>query len=55
MATKPNLADCPSCGRFIGPAMSCPYCGADAAGRMPLRVCRWLAVLLGVGGLALLY
>jgi hypothetical protein len=55
METKPNLADCPGCGRFIGPAMSCPYCGADAGGRLPLRICRWLAVLLGVGGLALLY
>lgn len=48
-------AHCPSCHRFIGPAMTCPYCGAEAEGRLPLRLGRWLALLLGTVGLALLY
>ena len=52
---QPAAINCPSCGRFIGPALTCPYCGATAAGRLPLRLLRYAAAVLGVGGLALLY
>jgi len=51
----PSVADCPSCGRYIGPAFVCPYCGAEARGRLPLRVLRWAALLLAVAGLTLFY
>jgi hypothetical protein len=32
----------------------CPYCGADAQGRLSLRILRWAALGFGVGGLLLL-
>jgi hypothetical protein len=47
-------ADCRSCGRFIGPVLTCPYCGAFAEGRLPLRVLRYAALAIGIAGLALL-
>ena len=47
-------ADCRSCGRFIGPVLTCPYCGAFAEGRLPLRVLRYAALVMGIAGLALL-
>jgi hypothetical protein len=54
-AVQPAAADCRSCGRFIGPAPVCPYCGASAEGRLPLRLLRLAALVLAVGGLAALY
>jgi len=46
---------CPSCGRFVGTASKCPYCGAKAGKRMSLVAIRWAAVLLSTVGLVLLY
>ena len=48
---QPADVDCGCCGRFIGPELTCPYCGADAERRAPLRLLRVLAVALAVGGL----
>ncbi len=48
---QPSDVDCGCCGRFIGPELTCPYCGADAERRAPLRLLRLLAVALAVGGL----
>lgn len=47
-------AVCPSCERFIGPADHCPYCGADAAGTWSLRLLRYGALTLAVGGVVFL-
>ena len=51
---QPADVDCGCCGRFIGPELTCPYCGADAERRAPVRLLRVLAVVLAVGGLAAL-
>lgn len=53
--TSPSAAECQSCGRYIGPVLTCPYCGAATDTRIPLRVLRWAALLLGVGGLIIFY
>jgi hypothetical protein len=50
-----RAAFCPSCERFIGPADVCPYCDADSARPPILRVLRWMAFVLAVGGLIFLY
>src|SRR5450759_2069262 len=55
MAESSNSGNCGSCGRYIGPVAACPYCGAETVGRLPLRLLHWVAVLLGVAGLAVLY
>ena len=46
---------CPKCGRFVGAAATCPYCGSKAGKRMSLVALRWAAVLLSTVGLVLLY
>lgn len=51
--SEPALCD--SCGRFIGPADVCPYCGMEVRKSLGLRVLRWMALTLGIGGLAALY
>ncbi len=55
MAESTESGKCGSCGRYIGPVGACPYCGAESAGRMPLRMLQMVAVLLGAIGLAALY
>jgi hypothetical protein len=45
---------CPACDRFIGPIETCPYCDCPSERQAGLRILRLLAVLLAVGGLALL-
>ncbi len=55
MAESTDSGKCGSCGRYIGPVVACPYCGAESAGRLPLRMLHWIAILLGVAGLAALY
>ncbi len=53
--SPPAEAVCPSCGRFVGPADTCPYCGADSV-RAPLfHTFRYVAVALALVGLAFLY
>ncbi len=49
------MADCPSCGRFVGPYEACPYCGAAQTGRTPVRLIKVAALVLALGGLALLW
>ncbi len=44
-------AHCPSCGRFVGPYETCPYCGAEMKGRIPVRWVKAAAVLLATVGL----
>lgn len=51
---QPADVDCGCCGRFIGAELTCPYCGADAQGRTPVKVLRFLALFLAVGGLSAL-
>lgn len=51
----PSQAECGSCGRYIGPVLTCPYCGAAAEGRFPIQTLRWAALLLGVFGLLVFY
>ena len=53
--TQPGEMACPACGRFVGAAVKCPYCGAKVAKRMSLVALRWAAVLLSTVGLVLLY
>lgn len=46
---------CPSCGRFLGPYATCPYCGAHVAGRLSLRMIKIVVVLLATVGLFALW
>lgn len=46
---------CPACGRFIGPAAECPYCGTDGVRAGPRGVLRVAVLLLAVLGLLFLY
>lgn len=51
----PAEALCPSCGRFVGPYETCPYCGAKQHGRIPVRVVKIAALLLATVGLLALW
>ncbi len=42
---------CPSCGRFVGPYETCPYCGTHLGGRISVRAVKVAAVLLALIGL----
>ena len=53
--TQSDEMACPACGRFVGAATKCPYCGARVEKRMSLVALRWAAVLLSTVGLVLLY
>lgn len=46
---------CSSCGRFVGPYETCPYCGAKQQGRIPVRVVKIVAVILATVGLLALW
>ena len=50
-----DRAACPSCGRYVGPYESCPYCGARLSGRISLRVVKMAALVLATLGLAVLW
>lgn len=52
---KLDEMNCPSCGRFVGAKIHCPYCGAKVAKRMSLVAVRYAAVLLATIGLVLLW
>ncbi len=53
--TQSDEMACPKCGRFVGAATKCPYCGARVEKRMSLVAIRWAAILLSTVGLVLLY
>ena len=53
--TQSDEMACPKCGRFVGAATKCPYCGAKVEKRMSLVALRWAAVLLSTVGLVLLW
>lgn len=53
--TKDSNAACPVCERYIGPVSKCPYCDSDAPKPPFIRLLRWFAVFLAIGGLVLLY
>ncbi|HEY89788.1 MAG TPA: hypothetical protein G4N98_08690 [Thermoflexia bacterium] len=58
LTTKSEAAQdalCPSCGRFVGPYATCPYCGTHLQGRLPLRVVKIAAILLATVGLVALW
>jgi hypothetical protein len=44
---------CPACGRYIGPAFTCPYCDVEQ-NRTALRLLRWTAFLFTSAGLTIL-
>ena len=54
-STDSQVARCPSCGREVGSSVTCPYCGANLKRRATIAVFGVLALVLAVGGLALLY
>lgn len=47
-------SSCPACGRYTGPAFTCPYCEVELPGLTPLLILRGAAVLLAAAGLFLL-
>jgi len=53
--TQSDEMNCPSCGRFVGTANKCAYCGAKVEKRMSLLAIRWAAIFLATVGLFLLW
>ncbi len=53
--TANSQSHCPSCGRFVGPYETCPYCGAHIEGRVPVRAVKLIAILLATVGLFALW
>jgi len=53
--TQSDEMNCPSCGRFVGTANKCPYCGSKVEKRMSLLAIRWAAIFLATVGLFLLW
>lgn len=51
----PSGAHCSSCGRFVGPYATCPYCGAKLGGRISVRAVKLAALLLATVGLLALW
>ncbi len=51
----PSDAQCPSCGRFVGPYATCPYCGAKLPGRISVRAVKIAALLTATLGLLALW
>lgn len=48
------MSSCPSCGQQVEGGETCPRCGAALKQRLPLRVLQYGALLVAIGGLALL-
>lgn len=46
---------CPSCGKFVGAYEKCPYCGTELKKRMSIIFFKRAALVLAIGGLALLW
>lgn len=51
----PAEANCPSCGRFIGPVEHCAYCGASVKHRLSLRALKYGSLAVAAAGVLLLY
>ena len=45
---------CPSCGQPVEGGATCPRCGASLTLRLPLQILRYAALLIAIGGLAVL-
>jgi DNA/RNA endonuclease YhcR with UshA esterase domain len=45
------MAECPSCGRFVGPHEVCPYCGASIKKRITVRAFKYGAIALALIGI----
>lgn len=54
-SNAPSDAHCHSCGHFIGPYETCPYCGAKTKGRIPVRIVKIAALILATVGLFALW
>lgn len=50
-----DSAQCPSCGFFIGPMLTCPRCGARSQKRIAVRAVRIFCIIGSVVGVALLW
>lgn len=48
-------ANCPSCGKFVGPYEKCPYCQADLKKRLSLKLVKRISVIGSVVGLIMLW
>jgi DNA/RNA endonuclease YhcR with UshA esterase domain len=48
-------ANCPSCGRFVGPYSSCPFCGAAMEKRLSLKLVKIFALCFATVGLDILW
>jgi DNA/RNA endonuclease YhcR with UshA esterase domain len=48
-------ANCPSCGRFIGPVDRCAYCGASVKRRFSLKALKFGSLAVAIAGVFLLY
>lgn len=52
---KPSTpGSCPACGRYTGPAFTCPYCEIELPDRAAIRLLRWSALLFASVGLLVL-
>jgi tRNA(Ile2) C34 agmatinyltransferase TiaS len=51
----PEETLCPSCGKFVGAYEKCPYCGTELKKRMSIIFFKRAALVLAIGGLALLW
>jgi DNA/RNA endonuclease YhcR with UshA esterase domain len=55
MTSETPNGTCPSCGRYVGPAEGCPYCGARLRARASIRAIKIVATLLATVGLGALW
>ena len=48
-------ANCPSCGKFVGPYEKCPYCQANLKKRLSLKLVKRISVIGSIVGLIMLW
>jgi len=46
---------CPTCGFFVGPALTCVRCGARTGKRLSVNIIRWGSIVCSIIGLAILW
>ncbi len=51
----PKETLCPSCGKFIGSWVRCPYCGTKAARRTSIRFFRIFSIAMSLGGVFIIW